>query len=250
MNDKNNQSKCGHYHQAKSTTQSKIRKMKEDWWGDRARRLQEAADRHDIQAFYQELKTVHGPSFRGATAVKDASGNTCTLLTEPSAIVQRWAEHFEQVWNRISIIDNAVFKEIPQQPTLDALAAPIQLEEVHTTLLDRLFISAWPSRSKRQKYYYNQSSGPFRQYLQWKARISWKDRVTNTEVQERCQTHGVEAHIMEACLRLANSCWALSMSVGPWNDTKTVQSDIEKVPDSARQLWKPGFGQSNLACTL
>ena len=35
------------------------------------------------------------------------------------------------------------------------------------------------------------------------ARISWKDRVTNTEVLERCQTFGIEAHIMEAHL-----CWA------------------------------------------
>ena len=127
MNDKNNQSKCDRYHQAKSNAQSKIRKMKEDWWADWARRMQEAADRHDIRVFYQELKNVHGPSFRGATAVKDASGNS--LLTEPSVTVQRWAEHFEQVWNRTSIVDNAVFEEIPQQPTLDALAAPIQLKE-------------------------------------------------------------------------------------------------------------------------
>ena len=74
---------------------------------------------------------MHGPSFRGAIAVKDASGNT--LLTEPSAIVQRWAEHFEQVWNRTSIVNNAVFEEI-QQPTLDELAAPIQLEEVKTAI--------------------------------------------------------------------------------------------------------------------
>ena len=51
-----------------------------------------------------------GPSI--TTAVKDASGNT--LLTEPSVIVQRWAEHFEQIWNRTSIVDNAVFEEIPQ----------------------------------------------------------------------------------------------------------------------------------------
>ena len=35
------------------------------------------------------------------------------------------------------------------------------------------------------------------------ARISWKDQVTNTEVLERCQTCGIEAHIMEAHL-----CWA------------------------------------------
>ena len=132
MNDKNNQSKCDQYHQAKPTAQSKIRKMKEDCWGDRARGLQEAADRHYIRAFYQELKTVHGLSFRGATPVKDASGNT--LLTEPSAIVQRWAEHFEQVWSSTSIVDNAVFGEIPQQPTLEALAAPIQLEEVKTVI--------------------------------------------------------------------------------------------------------------------
>ena len=69
---------------------------------------------------------MHGSSFRGATAVKDASRNT--LLTEPSAIVQHWVEHFEQVWNRTSIVNNTVFEEI------DALAAPIQLEEVETAI--------------------------------------------------------------------------------------------------------------------
>ena len=82
--------------------------------------------------FIRSLRLCFFPSFRGATAVKDASGNT--LLTEPSAIVQRWAEHFEQVWNRTSIAENAVFEEIPQQPTLDALTAPIQLEEVRTAI--------------------------------------------------------------------------------------------------------------------
>ena len=44
-----------------------------------------------------------------------------------------------------------------------------------TASLNRLFVSAWPSRSKRQRYYYNQSSGPFRQYQQWKSvRTSWR----------------------------------------------------------------------------
>ena len=104
--------------------------MKGDWWTARARRLQEAADQHDIRAFCQELMTVHGPNFKGATALKDGSGNT--LLTEPSVIVQCWADHFEQVWT--SIIDNALLEEIPQQPTLDALTAPIHLEEVQTSI--------------------------------------------------------------------------------------------------------------------
>ena len=35
------------------------------------------------------------------------------------------------------------------------------------------------------------------------AGINWKDRVTNTEVLERCQTRGIEAHIKEARLRWA-----------------------------------------------
>ena len=39
------------------------------------------------------------------------------------------------------------------------------------------------------------------------ARISWKDWVTNTEVLERCQTFGIEAHIMKARL-----CWAGHMA--------------------------------------
>ena len=35
------------------------------------------------------------------------------------------------------------------------------------------------------------------------ARINWKDRVTNTEVLERCRTRGIEAHIMDGRLRWA-----------------------------------------------
>ena len=38
-------------------------------------------------------------------------------------------------------------------------------------------------------------------FLRRIARISWEDWVTNTEVLERCQTRGIEAHIMEAHLR-------------------------------------------------
>ena len=48
--------------------------------------------------------------------------------------MQRRVEYFEQVWNRTSITDNAVFEEIPQQPSLDTLAASIQLEEVKTAI--------------------------------------------------------------------------------------------------------------------
>lgn len=59
MSDKNNHEKRDYHRKARMTVQSKIEKMKENWWVDWARRLQESGDQHDIRTFYHELKTVH-----------------------------------------------------------------------------------------------------------------------------------------------------------------------------------------------
>ena len=39
--------------------------MKDDWWFNKARELQDAADRHDLKVFYDGLKAVYGPRDTG-----------------------------------------------------------------------------------------------------------------------------------------------------------------------------------------
>ena len=112
----------------KSLAQAKIRKMKEEWWKEKARQMQSAADKNDLRALYQELKAIHGPSCNGASAVRSSDGRT--ILTDPTRIIERWDEHFEQLLNRPSNIAGAVLEDLPSRPTLECLGLPIRLDEV------------------------------------------------------------------------------------------------------------------------
>ena len=50
--------------------------MKDKWWFYQANCLQKVANNKDIQAFYQELKAVHGPNFNSVASVHSADGNS------------------------------------------------------------------------------------------------------------------------------------------------------------------------------
>ena len=64
--------------------------------------LQQHADEHNSKKFFDGLKVVYGPSSNAMAPVRSADG---TLLTEKSDIVQRWSDHFSQLLNRPSQID-------------------------------------------------------------------------------------------------------------------------------------------------
>ena len=113
----------------KSAAQAKVGKMKEEWWKEKARQMPSAADKNDLRAFYQELKAIHGPSFNGASAVRSSDGRT--ILTDPTRIIEKWAEHFEQLLNRPSnIAADALLEDLASRPTLECLGLPIRLDEV------------------------------------------------------------------------------------------------------------------------
>ena len=52
-----------------------------------------------------------------------------TRLTEPSRIMERWAEHFSDVLNRSSTISQAAIDNIAQRPLMDELAQRPTLDE-------------------------------------------------------------------------------------------------------------------------
>ena len=128
LSDKLNQAKKESYQHVKSAAQAKIRRMKEEWWKEKARLMQSAANKNDLRTFYNELKAIHGPCFNGMLAVHSSDGRI--ILNDPTRIIERWAEHFEQLLNRPSHIANAVLDDLPSRPTLKCLSLPITLDEV------------------------------------------------------------------------------------------------------------------------
>ena len=59
--DRNFVNKKHQYKASKSSVQTKLRKMKQDWWQNKAVALQLAADKHDMKSFFQNLNGVFPP---------------------------------------------------------------------------------------------------------------------------------------------------------------------------------------------
>ena len=115
------------YRDCKNEVQTHLRNMKDAWWKARAKEMQDAADKRDFKTFYQGLKAVHGPSHKSSQSVKSKDG---VLLTEPSKVLDRWAEHFNGVLNQDSDFDRTVLDDLPQYPVKQSLDDLPTLEEV------------------------------------------------------------------------------------------------------------------------
>ena len=109
------------------TVQQKLRQMQDSWLSQKADEIQGFADRHDMKNFYAGLKEVYGPTSKGSSPLLSADGST--LLTEKEKILERWAEHFENVLNRPSIINDEAINRLPQVPTNESLDDPPTLVE-------------------------------------------------------------------------------------------------------------------------
>ena len=94
----------------------------------KAEDLQAAADEHDMKRFYSGLKSVLGPQSRSTTPIFSHDGST--LLTKHEDILQRWADHFNLVLNRSSVVDDMVLDDILQLACEDHLAVSPHVDEV------------------------------------------------------------------------------------------------------------------------
>ena len=102
--------------------------MKEAWWRNKAQEIQEAADTHNMKYFYEGLKAVYGPKSSGSSPL--LSSDCSRLLTDREDILKRWAEHFNNVLNRDSVVDNDVISSIAQLPVLEAMGVDPTVAEV------------------------------------------------------------------------------------------------------------------------
>ena len=83
-----------------------------------------------MKNFYDALKEVYGPSSSGASPLLNADGST--LITDKEEILKRWAEHFNNVLNRQSEINNDAIDRLPQIPvntSMDDLPTLLETEK-------------------------------------------------------------------------------------------------------------------------
>ena len=109
-NDPTNETKRSAYHNIRAEVQRRIRHMKDQWWTAKPEQLQGLADKGDTRGFFSATRTIFGPSTRGETPIKNKDGN---LLKDTVSINQRWKDHFQELLNRDSTVDESVFDKIP-----------------------------------------------------------------------------------------------------------------------------------------
>ena len=105
--------------ETRSKLQQYTRELKSQWWEEKAESLQLAADRNDMREFYQGLREVYGPQKRGTTQLKTLDGDS--ILQDKNQILDRFAEHFNQLLNVPGDTDQRALDKISQRPTPNGL---------------------------------------------------------------------------------------------------------------------------------
>ncbi len=100
--------------------------------GKKAEEIQRFADMKNYKQFFSALKTVYGPLKPTTTPLLASDGDT--LIKDKKGISNRWKEHFSQLLNRPSSVDQSALDQIPQNRTIEQLDVPPSIEEVQKAI--------------------------------------------------------------------------------------------------------------------
>ena len=97
-------------HQASRSSENAA--CNDTWLSIKVDEIQDCADRHDIKHFYDPLMCVYAPSTSGSSPMYSA--DDAILITDEKEIVGKWAEHFSDVLNRPSSINDEAIQRLAQ----------------------------------------------------------------------------------------------------------------------------------------
>ena len=115
------------YREAKRVLQRRTRQLKDEWWKKKAEEIQEMHDKHDARGVFKAIKRICGPTIRTSQTVKSKDD---TILDQPEEVLARWTEHFEQLLNQQSEVDETVIDNIAQRDTDFSMENPPSYTEV------------------------------------------------------------------------------------------------------------------------
>ena len=111
----------------KAKVQREIRAMKDKWWNDKAKKLQDMSDKHGLHGLYTRLEAICGPKSNEVGPVLSADG--CQLYTNIEDITARWKEHFCNLLNQQGEADPRACHKKEQRETKEELSDPITGDE-------------------------------------------------------------------------------------------------------------------------
>lgn len=106
--------------------------MKSNWWERKALELQEAANKKDMKAFYAGLEAVYGPKPRGSLQLRALDGET--VLQEKEKILNRFADHFNQLLNFPGDLADEAHEQLTQRSVITSLDEQPSINELLTAI--------------------------------------------------------------------------------------------------------------------
>jgi hypothetical protein len=130
------------YNTSRNDVSKATKRMKQRYYLKKATELQKLFDEGDMRKYHAELKLHFGTpmtkysagAVRTLTGIKSKDGKTCYYDTKN--ILERWHEHFSQLFNQHATVANNIddFLPTPTQDTNTALADPITIPEIEISI--------------------------------------------------------------------------------------------------------------------
>jgi len=112
---------------ARSNVQRTARHCANQYWLNLCQDIQTAADTGNTRGVYEGMKKAFGPSARKTAPLKSSTGE---ILTNRSEQMERWAEHYQDLYLRENEVTEMAVDSILSLPVMEELDEPPTEEEL------------------------------------------------------------------------------------------------------------------------
>ena len=115
-----------------ATVQRELRNMEDNWWDQKADEIQSYADTGNSKELFSAIKKIYGPPSSSICPLLSADG--ASLIKDREGLTNRWREHFCQLLNRPSDVDQEALDAIPNHDPITELDNPPSLQELQKAI--------------------------------------------------------------------------------------------------------------------
>ncbi|KAL8578631.1 hypothetical protein ACOMHN_007089 [Nucella lapillus] len=112
---------------ARSVTQRTARQCVNNYWQSLCQSIQLSADCGNIRAMYEGIKKAFGPSAIKIAPLKSTTGE---IITNRTKQMERWAEYYQELYSRETIVTDTAVKNTCSLPVIEELDDPPTFEEL------------------------------------------------------------------------------------------------------------------------
>ena len=112
---------------ARSKVQQMSRRCANEYWTELSEGIQAAALSGNIRGMYDGIKKALGPTQCKTAPLKSSTGE---ILTDEGKQMERWVEHYSNLYSRTTTVSPSALDSITTLPTMEELDAEPTLEEL------------------------------------------------------------------------------------------------------------------------